>query len=73
MQKMIRNTLTNLSSQIPDSWQVHRSFLVNLDFLKSVRGNSRKRFMSFTLPIDDIPISQKYFEALQKRLSVSSQ
>lgn len=72
-QKMLRSTLTRLASQIPNAWQVHRSFLVNLDFLKSVQGNSRKRSMSFTLPIDDIPISNKYYQALTERLAVSSQ
>ncbi|NER17117.1 LytR/AlgR family response regulator transcription factor [Spongiivirga citrea] len=72
-QEMIRSTLANLTKQIPDAWQVHRSYLVNLDFLKSVEGNARKRSMTLTTPAEPIPISQKYYEALKNRLSKSSQ
>ena len=72
-QKMIRSTLSNLRSQVPDAWQVHRSFLVNLDYLKTVEGNARKRFVSLSVASDAIPISQKYYDALRKRLSNSSQ
>ena len=70
---MIRSTLSNLAKQLPNAWQVHRSYLVNLDFLKSVEGNARKRFLTLTIIEEDIPVSQKYYDALKNKLSNSSQ
>jgi hypothetical protein len=72
-QKMMRSTLSNLQKQLPDAWQVHRSFLVNLAYLQSISGNSRKRTMQLTVTAEAIPISQKYYEALLKRDAISSQ
>lgn len=72
-QKMIRSTLSNLQKQLPDAWQVHRSFLVNLSYMKSIAGNSRKRIMHLTVTSEEIPVSQKYYEALQRRDAISSQ
>ncbi|GGG23083.1 hypothetical protein GCM10011344_24730 [Dokdonia pacifica] len=70
--KMIRSTLSNVQKQIPDAWQVHRSYLVNLAFAKTISGNSRKRELFLTETPEAIPVSQKYYEALQKRGSISS-
>lgn len=72
-QKIIRSTLSSLIHQLPEAWQVHRSYLVNLQYLDSVSGNSRKRQMNLTIDLNPIPISQKYYDALQKHLSNSSQ
>jgi len=72
-QKMLRSTLSNMMKQLPNAWQVHRSYLVNLVYLKAVEGNARKRFMTITVMDDILPISQKYYEALTKRLANSSQ
>lgn len=72
-QKILRSTLSNIVKQLPNAWQVHRSYLVNLDYLQSVEGNTRKRFMKINETEDLIPISQKYYVALKERLSNSSQ
>lgn len=72
-EEMLRATLTIIKKQLPHAHQVHRSYLVNLKFLEAVKGNSRKREMVFTLPLEPIPISQKYFEALRNKLLDSSQ
>lgn len=72
-QKMLRSTLSNIMKQLPHAWQVHRSYLVNLDYLTCVEGNARKRFMRISKIDETIPISQMYYEALNKRLSDSSQ
>ena len=71
--KMIRSTLSNIQKQVPDAWQVHRSYLVNLAYLKTISGNSRKRELFLSITSDAIPVSQKYYEALQKRAANSSQ
>lgn len=72
-QKMMRSTLANIMEQLPNAWQVHRSYLVNLDYFKALKGNSRKRFMTISINDESIPISQKYYKALSERLSKSSQ
>ncbi|WP_405610167.1 LytR/AlgR family response regulator transcription factor [Polaribacter sp. Asnod1-A03] len=72
-QKTLRSTLSNIIKQLPKAWQVHRSYLVNLDYLKTVEGNARKRFIRITTTEEAIPISQVYYKALNKRLSNSSQ
>lgn len=72
-QKTLRSTLSNIIKQLPKAWQVHRSYLVNLDYLKTVEGNARKRFIRITKTEEVIPISQVYYKALNKRLSNSSQ
>ncbi|WP_299674481.1 LytTR family DNA-binding domain-containing protein [uncultured Dokdonia sp.] len=71
--EMMRSTLSNIQKQVPDAWQVHRSYLVNLAYLKTISGNSRKRELFLTISSEAIPVSQKYYEALQKRASNSSQ
>ncbi|WP_396602606.1 LytTR family DNA-binding domain-containing protein [Algibacter sp. R77976] len=72
-QKTFRSTLSNIMKQLPKAWQVHRSYLVNLDYLKTVEGNARKRFIRISATEETIPISQVYYKALNKRLSNSSQ
>ncbi|MBD1262416.1 LytTR family transcriptional regulator [Maribacter polysiphoniae] len=72
-QQTFRNTLSNTMKQLPEAWQVHRSYLVNLDYLKTVEGNARKRFIRISETEETIPISQLYYKALNKRLSISSQ
>jgi|GEM_PF-1432618 len=72
-QKIFRSTLSNIMKQLPSAWQVHRSYLVNLDYLEAVEGNARKRFIKISTSEEPIPISQKYYVALNKRLSNSSQ
>ncbi|GGG97589.1 hypothetical protein GCM10011416_14510 [Polaribacter pacificus] len=72
-QETFRSTLSNIMKQLPKAWQVHRSYLVNLDYLQTVEGNARKRFIRISLTDETIPISQVYYKALTKRLSNSSQ
>ncbi len=72
-QKTFRSTLSNINKQLPKAWQIHRSYLVNLDYIKTVEGNARKRFVRLTNTEETIPISQLYYKALSKRLSNSSQ
>lgn len=72
-QQTFRSTLSNVIKQLPKAWQVHRSYLVNLEYLQTVEGNARKRFIRISESEETIPISQKYYKALNKRLSNSSQ
>jgi hypothetical protein len=71
--KMIRITLAQLNDQIPTAIQVHRSYLVNPDFLNEIKGNARKRFIELNVVLEPIPLSQKYYKKLKNQLSNSSQ
>ena len=71
-EELIRSSLSRMASQLPQAVQVHRSYLVNLDYLERVQGNARKREMTFNLSVEPIPVSPKYFEALSSLLSDSS-
>lgn len=72
-QQMIRSTLSNIKEQIPNARQVHRSYLVNLDFVTAVEGNSRKRKLVLSPDVEPVPITQKYYESMEKQLTISSQ
>jgi len=71
--KMLRITLAQLNDQLPTAVRVHRSYLVNPDFVHDFKGNARKRFVMLNTTTEDIPVSQKYYRQLKKRLSDSSQ
>ncbi len=70
--KMLRLTLSQLNDQLPTAQQVHRSYLLNLDFIQSIKGNARQRFITLKSAFDPIPFSQKYYRNLKDRLSNSS-
>ncbi|MDC7997136.1 LytR/AlgR family response regulator transcription factor [Gilvibacter sediminis] len=70
---MIRSTLAAVSAQLPSALQVHRSYLVNADFVTQVAGNSRNRHILLKSVEEPIPVSKKYYEAFSERLSNSSQ
>ncbi|PQB05667.1 LytTR family DNA-binding domain-containing protein [Aureitalea marina] len=71
-EQLIRSSLSRIAAQVPQAVQVHRSYLVNLDYLERVQGNARKREMTFNISVEPIPVSPKYFEALGSLLSDSS-
>ena len=70
---MIRSTLAAVAGQLPSALQVHRSYLVNGDFVTQVAGNSRNRHILLQGVEEPIPVSKKYYEAFSERLSNSSQ
>lgn len=71
--RLIRTTLSKLNEQMPLAQQVHRSYLVNPDCVLKIEGNARKRFLSLREVEEAIPVSAKFYEALQNKLSDSSQ
>jgi hypothetical protein len=46
--------------------------LVNLRAVESIEGNARKRFLVLREVPEPIPLSQKYYPAVQQGLSDSS-
>lgn len=68
--KLIRTTLKEVESQInhPKLIRCHRSYIVNLNAVKHVKGNSR----GLQLNIDDreatVPVSRSYIQKVQQQL-----
>ncbi|MEP2936281.1 MAG: LytTR family DNA-binding domain-containing protein [Gilvibacter sp.] len=69
---VLRSTLYKIHQQLPQAWQIHRSYLVNLAHITTVTGNSRKRELELGHFNKTIPLSQKYYVAIKKHLSASS-
>ena len=70
---ILRLTLSELQKQLPRAWQIHRSFVVNLDYFQALQGNARKRMMELKYVSEALPLSQKYYPDLAKFLAKSSQ
>ena len=68
--KLLRSTLTKLEEQItiPSIFRCHRSYMVNLNQLKQVEGNSRGLQLDLLDIQQTIPVSRKYVKAIQQRL-----
>ena len=72
-QKMLRNTLQNISQQLPNTEtivQCHRAYLVNINKIINAEGNAQ----GFKLQLKDIdekiPVSRKYVPSLRESLSL---
>ena len=65
---ILRSTLSKVKQQLPKSLQVHRSFLINMDNIQKLEGNSRKGWCIISNIEDYVPVSPKYFKALKMRL-----
>ncbi|AXT20333.1 LytTR family transcriptional regulator [Flavobacteriaceae bacterium AU392] len=65
---ILRNTLSALISQIPRASQVHRSFLINTDYVRNLQGNTRKGAVILNYVSGVIPVSPKHFTALKIHL-----
>lgn len=73
VRKILRISVSRLQAQIPSSQQIHRSYLINPDFLEEIQGNARKRFVQLKMVPTPLPLSPKYYETIQKGLSNSAQ
>lgn len=68
--KLLRSTLTKLEGQIelPSIFRCHRSFMVNINQIKQVEGNSRGLQLDLLDLEQKIPVSRKYVKAIQQLL-----
>ncbi len=64
----IRNTLTNIEKQVNNDavFQCHRSFLINLNQIKTAKGNSNGYKIHLKNYEQTIPVSRKYVPEFQK-------
>lgn len=65
----LRNTLTAINKQTPFLHQCHRSYLVNISAIKSVKGNSQNAKITFDHDGLDIPLSKSYYKTIKLTLS----
>ena len=66
--EILRSTFSNVVEQIEDAYQVHRSYLINPMYLSKISGNSRKRLIELEKVDTEIPVSKKYYQAIEKHL-----
>lgn len=66
--KTFRQTLSNVCQQLPFLEKCHRSYLVNIDAVKEIAGNSQAAKIVFTVGEKEIPLSKTYFKHIKNRL-----
>lgn len=66
--KTFRNTLSAINLQAPFLIQCHRSYLVNLTTIKSVKGNSQNAKIEFHYDGLNIPLSKSYYNSIKSAL-----
>ena len=68
--KLIRTTLGRIEQTLnnPKLIRCHRSFIVNLNAIKHVSGNSRGLQLELTNMEVTVPVSRSYIKRVQKQL-----
>ncbi|WP_300659762.1 LytTR family DNA-binding domain-containing protein [Fluviicola sp.] len=60
-----RQTLHNVSVQLPFLEKCHRSYLVNAGMIKEITGNSQGAKISFVVSEKEIPLSKTYYKEIK--------
>lgn len=66
--KTFRQTLSNVSSQVPFLEKCHRSYLVNMLNVAAIFGNSQSATISFLVGVKEIPLSKTYYKDIKNRM-----
>lgn len=66
--KTFRQTLSNVSQQLPFLEKCHRSYLVNMSTAKEIIGNSQGAKISFIVGEKEIPLSKTYYKHIKNML-----
>ena len=64
-QKMLRNTLKDVQKQIPELVRIHRSYLVNPNFMESLKGNSQNAKLHLRESEVRLPASKTYYNLVK--------
>jgi hypothetical protein len=70
-QKLLRTTIKQMEDElapVPFIIRCHRAFLVNIQQIASVKGNSQGYKVSFDYPVEEIPVSRAYTKELESSL-----
>ncbi len=63
--KTFRQTLSNVSEQLPFLEKCHRSYLVNISTIKEITGNSQGAKISFVVGEKEVPLSKTYYKHIK--------
>lgn len=63
-----RQTLSNVSKQLPFLEQCHRSYLVNTKSIRKIIGNSQGAKLAFKTSDKEIPLSKTYYKEVKSKL-----
>lgn len=69
---ILRNTLKNIENQIQDIqslFKIHRAFIVNLNYIEKVNGNSQAYRLKLKNIDNEIPVSRNYIKELKNKIS----
>jgi hypothetical protein len=66
LSKIFRKTLSKIHKQLPFLEKCHRSFLVNINNIKEVRGNSQNAKITFYNTEVQIPLSKTLYKTIKK-------
>lgn len=68
--KTFRNTLTSIHQQAPFLMKSHRSYLVNISAIKTIKGNSQNAKIELHHYNLDLPLSKSYYKTIKSVLSI---
>ncbi|MDF3026623.1 MAG: LytTr DNA-binding region [Fluviicola sp.] len=63
-----RQTLSNVCEQLPFLEQCHRSYLVNINAVKEIIGNSQGAKIAFVVGEKEIPLSKTFYKQIKAKL-----
>ncbi|MCF6182499.1 LytTR family DNA-binding domain-containing protein [Lutibacter sp.] len=72
--KIIRNSLNNVAKDIIEHnklFQCHRSYIINLNMIKKIEGNSQKAVLIVDKCKESIPLSRKNYKYLKEKYAFS--
>lgn len=64
--KTFRQTLSRVCEQLPFLEKCHRSYLVNMNNIKEIAGNSQAAKITFIFGEKEIPLSKTYYKDIKK-------
>ena len=63
-EKLLRNTLSNINSQLPTFIKIHRSYILNPNFILSLKGSKQNAKLQLRDTDVALPVSETYFETI---------
>lgn len=73
--KLVRNTLKEVEKQLHganDMFRCHRAFIVNLDHVNSVSGNSQGYRLTVDGVEEEVPVSRSYVRSFREKMESSN-
>jgi DNA-binding LytR/AlgR family response regulator len=69
---LLRNTLKNIEKELgsfsPPLFKTHRSYIVNLDLVENIKGNSQGLQLYLSELDDFVPVSRSYINSVREAL-----